>query len=493
MIPRRTEGPASEPRFYSLATRVGVELVILTVVLNLLLGALVTWFWMSRQREQLDERLLQIARQVSAQIQPDGSGSILNEASASGLTGEPLIVVVRELRGGVVRSLPPDIPKIEFRPGEVGAPAYLSVSSSGDLADLMGNGKVRLLTAPSRGSLYVQVGLSQARLDDLERTLRVVFVGIIPLLTAGASLAAWLVAGRRLARLRQVSELARDISPGRLGRRLDEAEGRDELGRLAVEVNGMLGRLEAGFQAQDRFISEVSHELKTPVSVMLLEAQVLMRSSPDPVTYARFVSSVEDEMRRLHKLIESFLTLARAGHGDTHLRSSTVDMNATCMEAAQHCWQLARLRGIRLAVTLVGEEDCPDEPTVSGDPELLRTMIENLVRNAVSVSARQSAVDLRVACEHDHVTVRVRDHGPGVPDAVAPRIFDRFVTADPSGAGRKGEGLGLTIARSIAKLHGGSVGFRNLSNEGGGGAEFFASIPLRKESQQPDSAARHDL
>jgi signal transduction histidine kinase len=156
-------------------------------------------------------------------------------------------------------------------------------------------------------------------------------------------------------------------------------------------------------------------------------------------------------------------------------------MNATSMEAAQHCWQLARLRAIRLAVTLVGEDQCPDQPMVSGDPELLRTMIENLLRNAVSVSTRQSAVDLRVACEDGHVVVSVRDHGPGVPDAVAPKIFDRFVTADPSGSGRKGEGLGLTIARSIAKLHGGSVGFRNLGSESGGGAEFFVSLPLQSE------------
>src|SRR5262249_48558665 len=161
--------------------------------------------------------------------------------------------------------------------------------------------------------------------------------------------------------------------------------------------------------AEDRFISEVSHELKTPVSVMLIEAQVLMRSSPDHLTYAKFVASVEDEMRRLSKLIESFLTLARAGHGDTQIRRVPAGWNGTAMEAGKHCWQVAVLRGIRLAITLVNEDQCPDGPVVEGDPELLRTMIENLLRNAVNVSPRQSTVDLGVACEDGQVVVRVRD------------------------------------------------------------------------------------
>jgi signal transduction histidine kinase len=482
---RSATGGGSGRRPSSLARRVGLELVVLTVALNMMLGAAVTWVWMKGLRSKLDRHMIQVARQASVALD---SGNGDSRASARGssplaqLPGDPTLVVVRSEDGRVLQSTPGAAPGLPFE-APVARDGVFTTIPAGSAGGLLPGGQVRMLTMPARGRSVVQVAVSQGKLDELERTLGFVFLLLIPPLTAGASLAAWLVAGRRLKRLKQISELARGIQPGKLDRRLDETGENDECGQLAQEVNRMLERLEAGFQAEDRFISEVSHELKTPVSVMLIEAQVLMRSSPDSTVYAKFVSSVEDEMRRLSKLIESFLTIARAGHGDTQIRRVAVDMNDAAMEASEHCWQLARLRSVRLSVTLVSDDHCPDAPVVEGDPELLRTMIENLLRNAVSVSPRDEAVDLRVSCEESRVILRVRDRGPGVPEELAPRIFERFVTADHAGQGRKGVGLGLTIAKGIAAMHGGDVGFCNLPAADGGGAEFFAALPMHADAR----------
>jgi two-component system, OmpR family, sensor kinase len=299
-------------------------------------------------------------------------------------------------------------------------------------------------------------------------------------LIAGAAALATLAWTRRTRSggLDTITRLAADINPSKLHRRLEGAGHEPDVRRLVETMNAMLGRLEVAFLAQDRFISEVSHELKTPVSVLLLEAQVLERSEPDPLVYAKFVASVEDEMRRLSQLVESFLTLARAKHGETQVRRVSVDINDTAVEAGQHCYGYARMRELTLPMTLVPEEDCPEAPIVWGDPDLLRTMIENLLRNAIAVSPRQSSVDLSVTCVDQQVTVLVRDRGPGVPEAMASRIFERFVTADHARQGHKGSGLGLAIARGIAELHGGQIQFRNLDAAQGGGAEFSARIPL---------------
>src|SRR5262245_43897356 len=224
------------------------------------------------------------------------------------------------------------------------------------------------------------------------------FLVLVPLTTAAATLAAWLLVGRRHAGLRQITRFVRRIGPERLDRRLSGV-GAGELGAVAAELNRMLARLQDSFQAHDRFVGEVSHELKTPVSILLLEAQVLMRSPPDAGAHARFVASVEEEMRRLGKLIESFLALARAGQANARLPRMAVDMNASAMEAGRCCWALARLREVRLAITLAGDDRFEDGPVVDGDPELLRTLIDNLLRNAVMIAPRNSTVDLRVALD----------------------------------------------------------------------------------------------
>lgn len=465
----------------TISRRVAIELLVLTVAFSLFLGVGLDQAWTLRMRRHLDDRLREIALDLSRRTAPAESGApplagyLLPE-----VVGGPVLLVVRGPDGGVLEIHPTGATPPSFttplRPG----PEFATVEAA-ELAPWMGRGSLRLVTVQTPGG-FVQAGTNPARLVAMEALTRGTLLLAFPVLTGMVSLAAWLVAGRRLVRLKQIAKIAAQIGPGHLHMRLQTVGERDEFVQLGEEVNLMLSRLEAGFAAQERFISEVAHELKTPVSVLLLEAQVLARSDPDLVAHARFVASVEDEMRRLSKLIESFLTLARARHGRAQVRRVEVDMNDAALEAGEHCFTFARLRDVHLSATLVSADDQAAAPVVAGDPELLRTMIENLLRNAIAVSPRESTIDLRVDCVDHRVAVRVRDRGPGVPADMADRLFERFVTSDHGKSGIKGSGLGLAIARGIAQVHGGSIHFRNLPGAAGGGAEFSVEIPRLQET-----------
>jgi two-component system sensor histidine kinase SenX3 len=263
--------------------------------------------------------------------------------------------------------------------------------------------------------------------------------------------------------------------------RIDIDPGDAEIARLQQDLNDALERLERGYRSQAQFLSNVSHELKTPVAVLLSQAQVL-RAGGSPEDLTDFAGNVEDEMRTLARLVESLLLLARVGHGKDLVRRVGVPVNDLVLEAAERSSELARSLDVPLVTNLHLTRDGDNQPEVVGDPELLRTMIENLVRNALRFTPRGEPVDLRVTCRQGEASIRVRDRGPGVPKEHLERIFEHFYQVPGERGRERGTGLGLAIARSVAELHDGRIAVRNLPGQG---CEFEVRLPLsRPESAQ---------
>jgi signal transduction histidine kinase len=245
----------------------------------------------------------------------------------------------------------------------------------------------------------------------------------------------------------------------------------------------MLRRLAEAVQSHERFISHVSHELKTPVAALLTEAQVI-KIRPTEDAYENFVLSVEDEMRRLGRMVESFLMLARFGHGRRFLAEAIIPINDIALEAVEHASLLAHHHGVTLGLRLHDPGPDDREAMVRGDSELLRVVIDNLIRNAVQFSRMKDRVDVAVEITGSWVVLSVRDNGPGIPEEYLERVFDRFVQAPTvPDAGRRGTGLGLTIAKGVVDLHGGEIRVRNRPE---GGCEFTVRLPLAvPPSQRP--------
>lgn len=284
-------------------------------------------------------------------------------------------------------------------------------------------------------------------------------------------LSGWFVSGIAVAPLRKVQDLIRELGPRQLNRSIELSSEGAEVNELVQELNEARKRISEAFQAQERFLANVSHEIKTPISVLLMESQTLnLDGMPDEIVY--FVESTRGEMSRLGNLVESFLTLTRIEDGAGKVRGKVYAANDLAMDSVEHCAVMANQMGVWLRPRLFADEENIDL-AVSGEPELLTTMLDNLIRNAIRFSSKDSGVEVLLTDEGDKVGFAVRDEGPGIePDKLA-TIFDRFTQASQHERKGRGHGLGLTIAKGIAELHRGTISVRNLEV----GCEFKVQLP----------------
>lgn len=334
----------------------------------------------------------------------------------------------------------------------------------------------RFLTMPLKDAEGRAYTLLVATTDQRYDAMLAVYAWVLGLtLPAGALAAAaagWLVSGIATEPIRHFRQLAGTLAPESLAQEPPLARSpAPELASLQDDLRETRAKLLQAFQAQDRFVSSVSHELKTPIAVLLTEAQTLrLEQLPDDAR--RFVLSVVEEMRRLGNMVESFLTLTKIRGGKTTLNSvERCGLNDAVMDAVESCNKMARQYHVTLVPDLAESED---PLLTSGSPELLRVMIDNLIRNAIRFSPEHHPVCIRVLDENGGCVIRVRDDGPGVPGQLIDKLFDRFVQAPPEEQMGRGHGLGLSIAQGIAELHRGRITVQNLD---GRGCEFAVWLP----------------
>ena len=323
-------------------------------------------------------------------------------------------------------------------------------------------------------AFYLQVAVSLTSVEHAIAVLRRAMMVLIPIGLLLAAAAAEQLVRRGLAPIGHVAREAQRLTAARLDRRLPVPSGKDEVVEMVRTLNSMLDRLQAAFDAQERFIANAAHELKTPVTHLLGRAQVLARQARQPEEYDRFVSAVQEDMRHLATIVESLLLLARADAGLPLDSRTRVSINEVVTDAVERCNAHAAQREVRLAPALCAPTDERDEPEVEGDAELLESMVSNLVRNAIRFSPPGESVEVAVEHGENHVRIAVRDRGPGISHDQLPRLFERFYQAqsDPRPAG---SGLGLSIAQSVARLHKGEI---RVENRAEGGCEFVVTLPL---------------
>jgi signal transduction histidine kinase len=473
-------------RVFSLRMKLTLWFLLIFVAIQ---TTLTTAALLVRQRktgELLDTQLLKWERAISRRLavkQPRWTWTEEYLAAAIPLDVDLEFVVIRDAEGHEVvsigdvdtRYLPPPEPG----PDAMAAQPHLSTIEAEQAVPLARiEQPLRLVTASfqTRGgdpyvlqaaaSTAVRAGMPVPGLDLL------ILAGPISLFAAGV--AAWFVAGRAVAPMRQFGEAMRSVSPETIEARVGIERQEHEITRLQTELNKALGRLEEGYRAQERFISNVAHDLKTPIAVMLTQSQVMNSASSSITEYEEYRRSIEEEMRRLGGLVESFLTLVQADQGEALARREPVRVSDIVVESMGHCDPEAQLYEVKLVPNIVLVDGLSD-PVLTGDPELLCTMLDNVVRNAIRFSPTRETVEIEAVCEDREAILTVHDRGPGIPEEYLSKIFDRFVQAPSDAVRPKGTGLGLAIARSVAELHDGRIAARNPPE---GGCVFEIRLPL---------------
>ena len=278
----------------------------------------------------------------------------------------------------------------------------------------------------------------------------------------------WWLAGRALKPIDAISHTASRIAAGNLDERIAIAENDSELDQLARILNDTFGRLAEGIERQKRFTADASHELRTPLTIILSETQRGLKREREPADYQQLLRHCQTAAQRMRSLVDSLLILAREDQPDAAGPRHPCDLAELAGRVADRMAPLAASRATEIHRDL-------EPASLTGDPELLDTLIQNLLSNALSHPPVGTAVTLRSHTRGESVILEVHDAGPGIPPEHLPHLFDRFYRADRARSQTAGHsGLGLAIARSIAGSMGGDI---EVVSEPGSGTCFRARFP----------------
>jgi heavy metal sensor kinase len=324
-------------------------------------------------------------------------------------------------------------------------------------------------------TVVVVVGRLTTEITDVLHTFMYIIIfamiGVIVL----AGLGGLFLADRVLRPVERITKTAQKIEGSDLSQRID-VKTDDELGRLAVTLNEMIGRLEESFSRQRQFTADASHELRTPLAIMQAEATLALSKERAPDDYRKALETISQESDHMSSVIGKLLFLARSDAGKEQLNFEDVDLKELIIGLAANIEAFAQDKGIKFTV------DTKDDVNVSGDKVKLRQLFTNILENAVRYTPADGKISISLLEKESNAVVSISDTGIGIPPEHLPHIFERFYRVDKARARADGGvGLGLAIAKIIAESHKGKI---QVESEVGKGTTFIVSIPVKVLTQQ---------
>jgi two-component system, OmpR family, sensor kinase len=318
---------------------------------------------------------------------------------------------------------------------------------------------------PSGESILVGCSIAP-ELKELHRTtMKLTGVGGIILFFGLAG--GWWIVSRSLRPVGAISSAAAKISGGDLSQRINVAEAESELGQLAAVLNSTFARLEAAFAQQQQFTSDAAHELRTPVSVMLTQAQTALNRERTAPEYRETVEICQRAAQRMRRLIESLLALARLDAGQEQMKRLEFDFSQTISDCAEMVQPIAEERAVKISTALEPVE-------ITGDSERLAQVVTNLLTNAIQYNLRDGEVRVKLESQNGMAVLTVSDTGQGIGAEDLPRVFERLYRADKSRS-TGGNGLGLAISKAVVEAHGGTI---EVASEENVGTTFTVRLPM---------------
>ncbi len=380
------------------------------------------------------------------------------------------LVLLYDADGALLQRLGPNVrfPNIE----EIVQQALFGGSSFLTATTTEGQ-EVRLYAAPFNLDSRTRIAIIAGRLTREIRNVLSIFKVVIIYSTLAVLLLAGVggmfLAKQTLQPVEHITDIAREIGEGDLSRRID-VRSDDEMGRLATTLNWMISRLEEAFQKQRQFAADASHELRTPLAIIQAESSLALDRRRTQAEYKRSLELVSQEVNYMSGIIGKLLMLEREDSGTEPTNFQNVNVKDLITELSSDMEALAQEKNV--AFSLGPMEDL----TVKGDRLKLRQLFLNILDNAVRYTPGGGAVSSTLVRKNGSALVSISDTGTGIPAEDLPNIFDRFYRVDKARSRAEGGlGLGLAIASSIAKLHGGGI---DVESQVGKGSTFHITLPL---------------
>jgi heavy metal sensor kinase len=338
---------------------------------------------------------------------------------------------------------------------------------------------IAALNSPAaNGVQYImEVGAPMAPVEVmLHQFLALLAIGL-PLAVLVAIGGGYLLVGRALAPVDRIARKAEQITQHNLSERLPVARTAEELERLCLSLNLMIGRLEDAFLNSQRFVADASHELRTPLTAMRAELESLASDVRQKPELRETLGSLLEEVERLTRIVEQLFALSRLDAGEAQAEWVPFDLAELAATTAEQMSLLAEDKGITV------DCDAKERVMVEGDRARLKQVVVNLLDNAIKYTPANGAIHLRAATDNGQAVLEVSDNGIGIPADSLPHVFDRFFrvdkarTRDPGGAG-----LGLAIVKSISTAHGAQV---EVESGNGRGSCFRVKFPMARGNKLP--------
>lgn len=297
--------------------------------------------------------------------------------------------------------------------------------------------------------------------QQLAHLRNILLVGI-PLASLLALLVAVFISKKVLTPVKEITDRVKQISSESMHVRLENLTDNDELSKLIVTFNHMLDRLETAFETQNNFISNASHELGTPLTAIIGEADVTLTKERPAEEYQASLKIILNEAERLEKITKSLLFLAQTGFDGKKQKLGVVRVDQLLWDVKETIDKITPNNAVHIDLSLIPEN--PEKLKITGNMQLLHLALSNIVSNACKYSSNKP-VQVSIGATDAHVIIIVRDDGIGIPEAELKYIYDPFFRASNT-KHHEGYGIGLPLARNIIRIHNGTLVVSSKKDEG---------------------------
>jgi len=326
----------------------------------------------------------------------------------------------------------------------------------------VGNKYLRLINyIDKKNQLIIQVAYNVADEISILRRFEIVIFSTLFLILFVSAVAGFFVSKSALEPIDRISEQIKTITEHNLDKKIDVGKVPKELKGLIESFNTLLERLRRAFLREKRFISDVSHELKTPISVIQMQCEIALRKEREKEEYKKAIKTIESTVSLMSSLIEKMLMISRLENAEGSIFSE-VELSSVLMSAVELLKGKAQDYGVKIGLKV------PDEPIfIKGDKTLLMEMFTNLIDNAIKYNKTGGSVDIELEKLNGSVVVHVSDTGMGIAEEQIEKVFEEFYRTDKSRSKDiEGFGLGLSIVKKIAQIHSAEVRVKSLLNTG---------------------------